>query len=302
MYPSEKAYSVSAAKGECLVTNSIRPSIARVPVSWVRILTWRRKQNQKPLKWAFMTPITKGHDRAVEIFHSIDADGSGELDFEEFTVAYKKINPDVSMVQLQAMFEESDIDGSGTLDLEEFVEMSKMPQVDILGKMSVTNRDDRGLMQVMPSTERYFGEELKKTAPKGVGAFVLSHSQHLAMELYESRFASMQRFVAMTVMFHQMGTRVESFFPKISLGLLGYRMDRTHSIMRIATTASPVSGADVRDRMVELHLRFKVQKAVNVVNRHYRQWKRNSIRKVGSEDETPDPSFDRNLVLDKEDK
>mmetsp|Transcript_41855 Transcript_41855/g.87885 ORF Transcript_41855/g.87885 Transcript_41855/m.87885 type:complete len:1350 (-) Transcript_41855:170-4219(-) len=245
---------------------------------------------------------TKGHDRAVEIFHSIDADGSGELDFEEFTVAYKKINPDVSMVQLQAMFEESDIDGSGTLDLEEFVEMSKMPQVDILGKMSVTNRDDRGLMQVMPSTERYFGEELKKTAPKGVGAFVLSHSQHLAMELYESRFASMQRFVAMTVMFHQMGTRVESFFPKISLGLLGYRMDRTHSIMRIATTASPVSGADVRDRMVELHLRFKVQKAVNVVNRHYRQWKRNSIRKVGSEDETPDPSFDRNLVLDKEDK
>ena len=29
-------------------------------------------------------------------------------------------------------------------------------------------------------------------------------------------------------------------------------MDRTHSIMRIATTASPVSGADVRERMEEL--------------------------------------------------
>ena len=51
-------------------------------------------------------------------------------------------------------------------------------------------------------------------------------------------------------------------------------MDRTHSIMRIATTASPVSGADVRDRMVELHLRLKIQKAVNLVGRRYQEWKR----------------------------
>ena len=61
----------------------------------------------------------KGTDRVVEIFNSIDADGSGELDFDEFSDAYKKINPDVSIVQLQAMFEEADIDGNGTLDLEE---------------------------------------------------------------------------------------------------------------------------------------------------------------------------------------
>ena len=45
----------------------------------------------------------------------------------------------------------------------------------------------------------------------------------LRIQLYESRIASMQRFVAMTVMFHQMGDRVQSFFPKISFGLLGYR-------------------------------------------------------------------------------
>ena len=246
----------------------------------------------------------KGADRVVEIFNSIDEDGSGSLDFDEFTDAYKKINSDVNMVQLQAMFEEADIDGNGTLDLDEvsstdvffdlacysvafsdnhvvftesnhfqFVALTKLPQVDILGKLSVSNRDDRGLAQVMPSKERYFGEELKNSAPEGVGAFTMSQSQHLAMELYESRIASMQRFVAMTVMFHQMGSRVEEFFPKISFGLLGYRKDRTHSIMRIATTASPVSGADVRDRMVELHLRFKIQKAVNLVERNYRHWK-----------------------------
>ena len=152
--------------------------------------------------------------------------------------------------------------------------MTKIPQVDVLGKLGVMNRDARGLVQVMPSTESYFGEELRKTAPKGVGAMLMGQSQHLAMELYESRIASMQRYVAMTVLFHQMGMRVQSFFPKISFGLLGYRMDRTHSIMRIATTASPVSGADVRDRMVELHLRLKIQKAVNLVGRRYLEWKK----------------------------
>lgn len=51
-------------------------------------------------------------------------------------------------------------------------------------------------------------------------------------------------------------------------------MDRTHSIMRIATTASPVSGADVRDQMVQLHLRFKIQKSVNMIARKYKQRKR----------------------------
>ncbi len=208
-----------------------------------------------------------------KIFEEIDVDGSGELDFDEFVAAYKRIKPDVSLMQLEQMFKEADLDGGGTLDFDEFVQMAKMPQVEVLGKLSVQNRDDRGLAQVMPSEERYFGEELRKTAPKGTGAFLMSQSQHLVMELYESRIASMQRFVAMTVMFHQMGSRVQNFFPNISFGYLGYRMDRTHSIMRIATTASPVSGADVRDRMVELLLRNKIQKAVTLFSRKYIEWR-----------------------------
>jgi hypothetical protein len=99
-------------------------------------------------------------------------------------------------------------------------------------------------------------------------------SQDFSMELYESRIASMQRFVAMTVMFHQMGSRVQGFFPRMSFGLLGYRMDRTHSIMRIATTASPVSGADVRERMEVLLLIKTVKQAVATISRawlRYRQ-------------------------------
>ena len=56
---------------------------------------------------------------SLPLQNTIDADGNGSLDMEEFTEAYKKINPDVSLIQLEAMFNEADIDGNGTLDLEE---------------------------------------------------------------------------------------------------------------------------------------------------------------------------------------
>jgi hypothetical protein len=47
---------------------------------------------------------------------------------------------------------------------------------------------------------------------------------------------------------------------QVSFGLLGYEMDRTQSIMRIATTASPVSGMDVRDKILQLSLDRKRHK------------------------------------------
>ena len=95
--------------------------------------------------------------------------------------------------------------------------------------------------------------------------FWLAKKQHFAHELYETRIASLQRFVAMTVMFHQMGARVEAFFPTISCGLWGYRTDRTHSGLRIATTASPISGSDVQHRIRRLLLAKKVKSAVATI-------------------------------------
>jgi len=85
------------------------------------------------------------------------------------------------------------------------------------------------------------------------------------MELYESRVASLQRFVAMCVMFHQTGKQVQDFFPKYSFGLMSYNMERTHSIMRIATTASPVSGDAVRGQMERLRLRARYLGAVHKI-------------------------------------
>jgi hypothetical protein len=106
----------------------------------------------------------------------------------------------------------------------------------------------------------FYGEHLHRLFPN-VPLPRLIEEQTVAMRLYESRVASCQRLVSFFVMFHAMGKRVEDWWPAVSFGLLNYDMSRTHSIMRIATTASPVSGAEVRHRMVHLHTEKMVKRA-----------------------------------------
>jgi Ca2+-binding EF-hand superfamily protein len=61
----------------------------------------------------------KSDDQVITIFKALDTDGDGSLGFDEFVKAYQEINPNASMVQLNAMFQEADLDGNGTLDLHE---------------------------------------------------------------------------------------------------------------------------------------------------------------------------------------
>ena len=92
----------------------------------------------------------------------------------------------------------------------------------------------------------------RATSVTGLSAHELMEKQGQLQELYESRIASMQRLVGFFVLFHAMAKRVADFWPAVSFGFLGNDMTRTQSIMRIATTASPVSASDVRHKMVEL--------------------------------------------------
>jgi hypothetical protein len=179
----------------------------------------------------------------------------------------------------------------------------------VIRKLQIASpRNEKGLLLVRPSEEEYFGQELQRSSgTTKAGAFALAKTQHFAMELYESRIASLERFVSMCVMFRQIGSRVQCFFEKVSLGFLGYRMDRAHSIMRIVTTASPVSGADVRERMEALQVRTRIQNALRVIESAWckyqkaevKRWKleRNNtpvaLMNVGSESvpDTPDDSM-----------
>lgn len=238
----------------------------------------RKKRNEnihqeEPLSNVVNAMVKKvqGVENIRRVFNEIDLNNDGVVSLDEFIAAYQKIDADLSVDHLKHMFEEADVNDNGELSFEDFLRISRMPS--LLADLGTKNRDSRGLVQVQASKEKYFGEEIRKHATPGVDSMAMSQSQNFSMELYESRIASLQRFVAMTVMFHQMGYRVQTFFPKVSFGLLGYRMDRTHSIMRIATTASPVSGADVRERMEELRLMLKIERSVQLIMRTWKNWK-----------------------------
>ena len=204
----------------------------------------------------------------------MDKDGDGVLNEKEFIEGLQSINEEMSENEARVLFRQADSDASARVSYQEFERFVQDNGMDVSTlKMPPSHRDKRGIIQIEATTEKYFGETVRKiNAGKRDSQevdFALARHQHIVQELYETRIASMQRFVSMIVMFHHMGKRVQQFFATISFGLWSYRMDRTHSIMRIATTASPVSGADVRDRMEHLRLLKKVQHSVAVISHAY---------------------------------
>eukprot|EP00854_Cymbomonas_tetramitiformis_P009250 gene9250-10957_t len=118
--------------------------------------------------------------------------------------------------------------------------------------------------QLKPADEEYIGEQMTERF-SDLSEVALMQRQSTIQHLYESRMASLQRLVAFMVMFHEMGQRVQDFWPRVSFGMLGYKMDRTHSIMRIATTASPIPASDVRGRMKEIVEAASLRKAEIII-------------------------------------
>lgn len=219
----------------------------------------------------------KFSNKARKLFAAFDIDRNGILQEDEFVEGAMKLKTDMSENELRTLFRLYDNEGDG-VDYREFQALVQDSKLDADLQLPASNRDERGVIQIEPSNEKYFGEIIRNlNTGAGDLDFRAARIQHFAQELYESRIASLQRFVAMTVMFHQMGKRVEGFFARISFGLLAYRMDRTHSIMRIATTASPVSGADVKQQMRHLQLLKKIQHSVNVISTAYSRYKSNKV-------------------------
>lgn len=228
----------------------------------------------------------KWSSKLRHLFQTMDADKDGVLSRGEFIAGVVKLNPQISNDEAGVMFRGADVDGNLSISIDEFLKYLEESGFEAALKAPPSHRDARGIIQVEMAREKYFGEDLRKlnaAARNGKEVdFLLVRNQHLCQELYESRIASLQRFVSMTVLFHQMGKRVENFFSRISFGFWGYRMDRTHSIMRIATTASPVSGADVRQRMEHLRLLKKIEKSLDTISSAYLAYRQRKAEKLGT--------------------
>lgn len=208
--------------------------------------------------------------------------GSSERDYKQVQLQADVVNQDESMRSMgmadssvHSLFSataESEGETSNQDELDDHLieTMRMMNEHDQPLKRNRTKKDLKKLLGSMHDRkgrikmeEAYYGEHLEEEL-KHVALSRLCDEQVLAMRLYETRIASLQRCVAFFVLFHQMGKRVADFWPSVSFGYLGYETSRTHSIMRIATTASPVSGAEVRDRTVEL---AKIKRLKNSKNK-----------------------------------
>ena len=140
-----------------------------------------------------------------QIFTEIDKDGSGTIDLEEFVLAYNQVHGGLTTEEIELIFREADVDSNGELDYKEFESVMTLRGSEIVRQLHhASHRNDQGLLEVKPSTEDYFGADMHRNAPPGIDSFAQAQSQHFSMELYESRIASLQRFTAMCVMFHQM--------------------------------------------------------------------------------------------------
>lgn len=215
----------------------------------------------------------KVNDRLHILFNAFDKRNRGILTEDDFVAGFTALDPSLSESEAKIMFKEADTDHSSEIDYNQFIVFLRNSGYYQQVKIPPSNRNKRGLIQVEASKDKYFGETLRKyNAGKNNVKdmdFVLAKSQHFVQELYESRIASMQRFVVMCVLFHHIAKRVETFFRTISFGMWSYRLDRTHSIVRIATTASPTSGSDVRNRIENLRLAKKVIVSVRTIESAY---------------------------------
>jgi hypothetical protein len=125
------------------------------------------------------------------------------------------------------------------------------------------------LLKIEPIEQPFYGAWMVRGGRANNLAELMT-KQQLLQQLNETRFDSMQRLVAFFVLFHKMAKDVQDFWPRVSFGIFGYDMSKTQSMLRIASTASPVSGHEVRDKMIAVGLETRRVRAASAVQRNWR--------------------------------
>ena len=212
------------------------------------------------------------HLELDDIVMQLETDENGFVAFEEFERGFCMAKQkDLTRQELQQLFQRFLPNNAAALARSDCKTIYGLDPVSLMSfarpNANSSPKSRMDAFNIPESKEDPFGVHLLKhsASPEPPAqCFKLVESQRLSILLYEGRIASLQRAVAFFVLFHEMGKTICDFWPWASFGLLRYRMDRTQSIMRVASTASPVSGADVREKMLELEMtkqlaRFKAR-------------------------------------------
>lgn len=136
-----------------------------------------------------------------------DVDGGKGRKFDESTHGSHGI--DVSIHSIREAFDESAIK-------KYHMSRNNQSKRHLINSKQKSNQDGK-LHVSWGGEESYYGEHLEDYM-HDVALARLCQEQTLAMRLYETRIASLQRCVAFFVLFHQMGKRVADFWPAVSFG------------------------------------------------------------------------------------
>ena len=101
------------------------------------------------------------------------------------------------------------------------------------------------LLMDLAATEESLGKFANVLEEVDVASHAVLDAEVPMKDMYEGRFASLERYIAFLVMFHAMALRVAN----TSWPLPPWDISRSQSILRVASTAAPVSGAEVAEQL-----------------------------------------------------
>lgn len=225
-------------------------------------------------------------EQAQAVVDSLEVDEDGYVKFEECWRGFQLLRQDVCQKAVRTIFQrlESGCGGVSRADCKLIFNMQKSSLRSLVDFEQMQLRATAGpgedtefeseCTKVYESLESVYGKSLLDHTASVAESLELAKTQNISMQLYESRIASLQRAVAFFVIFHEMAAAIADFWSFVSFGYLGYRIDRTQSIMRVATTASPVSGADVRHMLIELRVQGRLARMKVLLRTAIRNWRR----------------------------
>ena len=124
-------------------------------------------ENQK-----YIEATAQHEDRIIELFNHYDEDGSGELDYHEFTDLLNEFGMSCTEKEGKAIIESVDTDGGGLLELDEIIAYVRKLGEEAPNK--IFNLEHRFTMSQNKSTERYIPPEKGHVRVQILDSFVQS--------------------------------------------------------------------------------------------------------------------------------
>jgi hypothetical protein len=131
--------------------------------------------------------------RLVDLFHSLDRDGSGSVDAAELVSAFAQHGVHATVDEVGELLDRLDVDGNNHIDIHEFLPQMRAVQNERRREARIRRNSGVGLATQSPQVSAAAG--VLPVAPVGMGKLTLTR-QERAERSASQRSASMKKHVA----------------------------------------------------------------------------------------------------------